>query len=67
MFSLIYGILQYLLRQEEIKLLVIGLDKAGKTTLLENLKSQFSEHGGLSPEKIYPTVGLNVGNLKIRN
>lgn len=46
---------------------MVGLDKAGKTTLLENLKDQFSEQGGLDPQKILPTVGLNVGYLTIRH
>ena len=38
MFSLLYGLWEYLVRKEELRLLILGLDKAGKTTLLEKLK-----------------------------
>ena len=38
MFSLLYGLWEYLLRKDELRLLILGLDKAGKTTLLEKFK-----------------------------
>lgn len=38
MFSLLYGLWEYVFRKEELRVLVLGLDKAGKTTLLEKLK-----------------------------
>ena len=38
MFSLLYGLWEYLVRKDELRLLILGLDKAGKTTLLEKLK-----------------------------
>ena len=40
-----------------------GLDKSGKTTVLEHLKTRLSAVPGLDSDKILPTVGLNVGHL----
>lgn len=37
---------------------------AGKTTLLERLKTTYTEFPGLDADKILPTVGLNVGKLE---
>ena len=47
-------------------ILILGLDAAGKTTLLEKIKQL---HGipGLEWDKILPTVGLNVGRIEAHN
>ena len=50
-------------RKEELNLLLIGLDKAGKTTVLEKIKSLYSDAPGLDPHKITSTVGLNIGRV----
>lgn len=42
MFSLLYGLWEYVFRKEELRVLILGLDKAGKTTLLEKLKVEGS-------------------------
>ena len=44
-------------------LIIVGLDGAGKTTLLEQSKTMFTDARGLPPDKIVPTVGLNIGRL----
>lgn len=44
-------------------LIIVGLDGAGKTTLLEQSKTMFTDTRGLPPDKIVPTVGLNIGRL----
>jgi small GTP-binding protein len=66
MFSLLHGCLEHILRKEELHILILGLDKAGKTTLLEKIKEL---HGlpGLEWDKILPTVGLNVGRIEAHN
>lgn len=63
MFSLFCGLWEVLTRKEELHVLILGVDKAGKTTLLEKLKSLFTDIPGLDPDQILPTVGLNVGRM----
>ncbi|KAI8145591.1 ADP-ribosylation factor family-domain-containing protein [Fennellomyces sp. T-0311] len=65
MYSLLSGLYHYVTRKEEYYVLIIGLDNAGKTTLLERIKSIFLGVAGLAPEKIAPTVGLNIGRVDI--
>lgn len=64
MFSLFYGLFEYLFRRDEYHVLILGLDKAGKTNVLERLKSMYTQVLGLDPGKILPTVGLNVGRIE---
>jgi len=67
MFSLISGFWHYLFSKTEINILILGLDDAGKTTVLEQLKGLFGRKPGIPPEKIPPTIGLNIGRLEINN
>jgi len=48
MFSLIYGFVEYMCRQDEFHVLIIGLDKSGKTNVLEKLKTLLSDMAGNS-------------------
>ena len=43
----------------EVQVLILGLDHAGKTTLLEQMKGLFNKQPGIPPERIPPTIGLN--------
>ncbi|KAF5835391.1 small Arf-related GTPase [Dunaliella salina] len=63
MFTLMYGLWEYLFRKDVYQMLILGLDKAGKTNVLEHLKTMYTTLVGLDPGKILPTVGLNVGRL----
>lgn len=67
MFSLFYGLWKYIFSKTEFHVLILGIDKAGKTTLLEKLKSIYSNLEGLSPDRIVPTVGLNIGRIEADN
>ena len=51
-----------LFARPNLHVLVIGLDHAGKTTILEKIKKIFCNQEGISPEKIPPTIGMNCKN-----
>ncbi|KAF0698961.1 Aste57867_10452 [Aphanomyces stellatus] len=65
MISLFWGLWEYLFSKAEVHLLIIGLDYAGKTTLLEQLKGMFGKKAGIPLDKIPPTVGLNIAKVDI--
>eukprot|EP01013_Petalomonas_cantuscygni_P024608 TRINITY_DN46274_c0_g1_i1.p1 TRINITY_DN46274_c0_g1~~TRINITY_DN46274_c0_g1_i1.p1 ORF type:complete len:197 (+),score=22.87 TRINITY_DN46274_c0_g1_i1:123-713(+) len=66
MFSLLYGLYTYLFTKQEHAVLIVGLDGAGKSTLLERLKVLYDRpERALPPEKITPTVGLNIARLNL--
>ncbi|CAI5726747.1 unnamed protein product [Hyaloperonospora brassicae] len=66
MFSLFWGLWSYLFTRAELHLLIVGLDDAGKTTLLEQLKGIYSKKPGIPLDKIPPTVGLNIARVDIQ-
>ena len=57
MFSLAYGFLKWWFSKTEVQILILGLDHAGKTTLLEQMKGVFLKTKGIPLDKIPPTVG----------
>lgn len=61
---MLYGLWKYLFSKSEFHVLILGIDKAGKTTLLEKLKTLYSDIEGLPPDRIVPTVGLNIGRVE---
>ncbi|KAI9026761.1 ADP-ribosylation factor family-domain-containing protein [Hyaloraphidium curvatum] len=65
MYTLFSGLYKHLTQKEEYYVIILGLDNAGKTTLLEKIKSIFSGTPGIPPEKIAPTVGLNIGKISL--
>lgn len=64
MFSLVSGCFEFMLRKEELHVLIVGLDKAGKTTLLERLKTLYTDVPGLEASQVVPTVGLNLAHFE---
>ena len=65
MFSLLYGFWKILFRKAEFHIIILGLDAAGKTSCLERLKTIFTGLEALAPNRIPPTVGLNIGRMRI--
>ncbi|KAJ2366287.1 ADP-ribosylation factor protein 3 [Coemansia sp. RSA 2607] len=65
MFSLVSGAYKYFMRQDEYNVLMLGLDNAGKTTILEKIKHIDTGIPGMSPDKIQPTVGVNITKVTI--
>jgi len=65
MFTLLSALFALLLRKDEFCVVILGLDNAGKTTLLERIKSVYSDRVMPGPERISPTVGCNVGKLTV--
>ncbi|KAI8802398.1 ADP-ribosylation factor family-domain-containing protein [Cladochytrium replicatum] len=65
MFTLLSGLYAQYTRKDEYFVIILGLDNAGKTTLLEKIKSIFLNVAGIPPDKIVPTVGLNLANVDI--
>lgn len=63
MFSLMQGLWHYLFDKPNLHILVIGLDHAGKSSLLERIKTMYNTTPGLSMEKITPTIGMNLAKL----
>ena len=62
MFSLLKGLSDWFFMKKKYQILILGLDNAGKTTLLEKIKFIYN-HKGMDPAKIVPTVGLNIGEI----
>eukprot|EP00041_Stephanoeca_diplocostata_P001875 m.21898 g.21898 ORF g.21898 m.21898 type:complete len:202 (+) comp12564_c0_seq2:277-882(+) len=66
MFSLLSGLVQYLFQRPEYFILMIGLDGAGKTCLLEKFKGIHNKkYSGTPLDKVSPTIGLNVGRVDV--
>ncbi|KAJ1642822.1 ADP-ribosylation factor protein 3 [Coemansia asiatica] len=63
MFTLVTGAYKYFMRQDEYNILMLGLDGAGKTTLLEKIKHIDTGIPGMPPDKIQPTVGVNIAKV----
>jgi len=62
-YHLTKGFIEYLTRKEEFSVIIVGLDNAGKTTLLEKIKSMYNKTLPLPPDKIAPTIGQNIGRI----
>lgn len=70
MYHLAKGIYASLTRREEYSVLILGLDNAGKTTLLEQMRQRYSKSGKGSMKDLHdqssvPTVGQNMGRVPI--
>eukprot|EP00397_Hematodinium_sp_SG-2012_P062709 GEMP01085179.1.p1 GENE.GEMP01085179.1~~GEMP01085179.1.p1 ORF type:complete len:199 (+),score=41.76 GEMP01085179.1:84-680(+) len=66
MFSLFQGLWRWLSYKEEKKLIILGVDNAGKSTILEQYKSIFGAKA-MDLSKIPPTIGLNIARVQVGN
>lgn len=57
-----YGFYQYVTSKEEVRILIVGLSKSGKTTFLESLKAAYIR-GYTKPSTVAPTIGMNLARL----
>ncbi|KAJ3334087.1 hypothetical protein HDU76_011611 [Blyttiomyces sp. JEL0837] len=65
MYTLLSGLYDQYTRKEEFFIIILGLDNAGKTTLLERIKATYTGAKALAPSKVGPTVGLNIGKIEV--
>lgn len=64
MFSLLSGFVTWLFSKDELKILMVGLDYAGKTTLLERIKHTYTpSYRGIALDTIPPTIGMNLAKV----
>ena len=63
MFSLISGFYEQCTRKPTFKVLIVGCDNSGKTTLLEQVKKLEGLKCAKNLEKIPPTIGLNIAKI----
>ncbi|AWU77517.1 uncharacterized protein C5L36_0D02610 [Pichia kudriavzevii] len=68
MFHLAQSLYTHLMEWPEYSVLILGLDNAGKTTLLEELKERYIKGYKKIPSgRIIPTVGQNMTTLAVDN
>lgn len=66
MFSLFYGLWEYLFHKGNYFVLILGLDNSGKTTFLEHARCNFNkDYKRIDLNRIASTVGLNVGKIEV--
>ncbi|CAJ0961631.1 unnamed protein product, partial [Mesorhabditis belari] len=66
MYTLSVGLYEHFFAKHDYYIVIVGLDNAGKTTFLEQIKAKFiRDYGVLRPSKITSTVGLNVGKVEV--
>ena len=66
MYTLLSGFYKYVTQKDEYFLLILGLDNSGKSTYLEQVKTQLcANYKMMNPAKITTTVGCNIGKVDI--
>ncbi|KAF8366332.1 hypothetical protein PRIPAC_84161 [Pristionchus pacificus] len=66
MYTLSVGLWEQFFQKKDYFVVIVGLDNAGKTTFLEQIKGKFvKNYPMLNPAKITSTVGLNIGKVEV--
>ncbi|TFB02343.1 ADP-ribosylation factor-like protein [Trichoderma ghanense] len=65
MYHLAKGLYLLATSKEEYSVILLGLDNAGKTTFLEQVKSMYLPHAPEPKLKTVPTVGQNVSTITL--
>eukprot|EP00808_Paulinella_micropora_P028122 g61791.t1 len=65
MYTLFSGLWRILCTKTYYRILILGVDNAGKTTLLEMLRHRYANGPKPDRVRILPTVGLNIGRLDL--
>nr|POE86499.1 adp-ribosylation factor-like protein 3 [Quercus suber] len=65
MYHLVKSLYLHATSKEEYSIILLGLDNAGKTTLLEQIKAIYSADGHQPNLKTVPTVGQNVSLIDL--
>ena len=64
MISFLSGLFAWLMRKDELKILIVGLDFGGKTTTLEQIKRAFlPQYRGAALDGLPPTIGMNLAKI----
>uniref|UniRef100_A0AC34QFP5 ADP-ribosylation factor-like protein n=1 Tax=Panagrolaimus sp. JU765 TaxID=591449 RepID=A0AC34QFP5_9BILA len=63
MYALSKGLVHQMVKKDEYNIAILGLDDAGKTTFLERVKSIFNGAPMIDVNRIWPTVGMNIGKI----
>ncbi|KAJ2549571.1 ADP-ribosylation factor protein 3 [Coemansia sp. RSA 1933] len=66
MFTLVSGAYKYFTRLDEYNVLMLGPDGAGKTAMLERIKTVFTGIQGMDMDKIQPTIGVNIAKVHMK-
>jgi ADP-ribosylation factor related protein 1 len=69
MYHLIKSLYLHATSKEEYSILLLGLDNAGKTTLLEQIKALYASHDAAHEPHLntVPTVGQNVSVIELKD
>eukprot|EP00918_Siedleckia_nematoides_P011462 GHVU01025207.1.p1 GENE.GHVU01025207.1~~GHVU01025207.1.p1 ORF type:complete len:226 (+),score=26.62 GHVU01025207.1:503-1180(+) len=64
MFSLVSGLWEWVSQRAEVKVLILGVDNAGKTHFLEDVKQAFNGKS-IPRDRITPTCGFNTSEVAV--
>ena len=65
MYSLFSGLFERILPEpDEFKILIVGTEGSGKSTVLEAMKNELNHNGKGRVSQVQPTAGLNLSRCR---